>query len=336
MSTHNQKNMSLMLLLVFLFFFHKLSSGFGALQVGFYGSSCPKAESIVQQVVQRRIIADRSLAASLLRLQFHDCFVRGCDASLLIDSDNKTESSRTEKGAFDSVFLRGFNVIDEIKESLEAECPFTVSCADIIALVARDAVGLAGGPKYEVFTGRRDGNVSNINDVKLPQPEFPVNRALDSFTKVGLTLDDMVTLLGAHTIGVAHCGFFATRLDDDEPIPGGNQSNDLPPMDPALKAKLNKICKDDDFRKAFMDQDTPFVFDNSFYKQLLVRRGILELDQRLAFHNSSRALVSRYAADNEAFLQSFARAIVKMGSIQVLTGEEGEIRKNCRAFNNPK
>lgn len=220
-------------------------------------------------------------------------------------------------------------MIDEIKESLEAECPSTVSCADIIALVARDALGLAGGPKYDVFTGRRDGTVSKGEDVRLPQPEDSLKEALHSFTNAGLTLHDMVTLLGAHTIGVAHCGFFFDRFRDTPP-----GDDDDPPMDPVLKAKLDKFCDGQDFRKLFMDVDTPFVFDNSFYKLLLVSKGILKLDQRLAFDNSSTALVSKYATDNKAFLQNFAIAMVKMGTIQVLTGEEGEIRKNCRAFNN--
>ena len=65
-------------------------------------------------------------------MHFHDCFVRGCDASILIDDPN------TEKTTpFDSK-LTGYKVIDDAKTQLEAACPEVVSCADIIALAARD------------------------------------------------------------------------------------------------------------------------------------------------------------------------------------------------------
>ncbi|KAI9093673.1 hypothetical protein K1719_027122 [Acacia pycnantha] len=249
---------------ILLLFFHQLPSAFGDLQVGFYGSTCPKAESLVQKLVQKRFRRDASLTSALLRLQFHDCFVRGCDASILIDS---TEGSKSEKDAEDSFFLRGFGVIDDIKEILEVECPSTVSCADIIVLAVRDVVALAGGSKYEVPTGRRDGLVSNIDDVDIPKPDFSVGFAFDFFDEFGLTLADMITLLGAHTVGRAHCEFFSNRL----PRPG-NESSD-PTMDPTLKAKLDKLCFTTTSSEAvaFLDQGTPFTFDNSFYKQLLLR-----------------------------------------------------------------
>lgn len=62
---------------------------------------------------------------------------QGCDASLLLDS---TESNKAEKDSGADVGMRGFDFIDAVKSKLEEACPGVVSCADIIALVARDAV----------------------------------------------------------------------------------------------------------------------------------------------------------------------------------------------------
>ena len=105
-------------------------------RVGFYSKTCPLAESIVHSTVQTHFQSNPTVAPALLRMHFHDCFVQGCDASVLIDGPN------TEKTAPPNLGLRGYEVIDDAKTQLEAKCPGVVSCADILALAARDSVVL--------------------------------------------------------------------------------------------------------------------------------------------------------------------------------------------------
>ncbi|KAF7842605.1 Cationic peroxidase 2 [Senna tora] len=69
-------------------------------------------------------------------MHFHDCFVRGCDASVLI------AGAGTEQTAGPNLRLKGYEVIDDAKAKLEAACLGVVSCADILALAAWDFVVL--------------------------------------------------------------------------------------------------------------------------------------------------------------------------------------------------
>ena len=65
---------------------------------------------------------------------------QGCDASVLLDD---TANFTGEKNAGPNAnSLRGYEVIDAIKAQGEASCKATVSCADIVALAARDSVNL--------------------------------------------------------------------------------------------------------------------------------------------------------------------------------------------------
>jgi peroxidase len=61
-------------------------------------------------------------------------FLQGCDGSVLLNSS----TGQAEKDSPPNLSLRGYQIIDRVKTALEKECPGVVSCADIMAIVARD------------------------------------------------------------------------------------------------------------------------------------------------------------------------------------------------------
>lgn len=66
--------------------------------------------------------------------------LKGCDGSVLLDDTTSFAGEKTAGPNLNS--LRGFDVVDAIKSELEMACPETVSCADILAIAARDSVVL--------------------------------------------------------------------------------------------------------------------------------------------------------------------------------------------------
>lgn len=56
---------------------------------------------------------------------------------LLDDTSNFTGE---KKAVPNNNSVRGFEVIDKIKSAVEKACPGVVSCADILAITARDSV----------------------------------------------------------------------------------------------------------------------------------------------------------------------------------------------------
>ncbi|KAG8367392.1 hypothetical protein BUALT_Bualt16G0067200 [Buddleja alternifolia] len=220
----------------------------GELKTGFYSSSCPKAESIVRSTVEAHFNKDSTLAAALLRLHFHDCFVQGCDGSILIDS------ASGERKAVQNLGLRGFEVIDDAKSQLEALCPAVVSCADILALAARDAVDLSGGPSWGVPCGRRDGRISVSSEAtSLPSPLDSVGIQKQKFAVKGLDEHDLVTLAGAHTIGQTDCLFFRYRLYNFT-----TTGNADPSINQAFLGKLQSLCpkNGDGSKRVGLDNDS--------------------------------------------------------------------------------
>ncbi|KAF6168026.1 hypothetical protein GIB67_011411, partial [Kingdonia uniflora] len=126
----------------------------GTLKKNFYRDSCPEAESTIKTFIESNVDSNPELPAKLLRLHFHDCFVLGCEGSVLL---NGTTDSPAEKDDLTNINLAGFDEIEQVKTEIKILCPEIVSCADILALAARDSVSLKlGSPLWEVLTGRRD------------------------------------------------------------------------------------------------------------------------------------------------------------------------------------
>ncbi|XP_020701141.1 peroxidase 1-like [Dendrobium catenatum] len=305
--------------------------GFSNAQVmfGFYNFVCPNAEAIVNEEMKHIMAVAPSLAGPLLRMHYHDCFVKGCDASILV---NPSAKKATEKVAPPNLSIRGFEVIDRIKEKLEAACPGIVSCADIIALVARDAVALTHGPCYQVETGRRDGTRSVAQDVigNLVPPTSNITALKAVFLQKGLTLKDLVVLSGAHTIGTSHCSSFSSRLYNAT----GKGDTD-PTLDKNYVPRLKSKCKPNDQKTLVeMDPGSFKTFDVGYFKQVSKRRSLFLSDEALLHDSETRSYVERQAmASPDEFFRDFAASMVKMGRLEVLTNEKGEIRKRCGFVN---
>ncbi|XP_020583644.1 cationic peroxidase 1-like [Phalaenopsis equestris] len=310
----------------FSIIFILLISGFVSAQLStnFYASSCPQALQIIKSTVNAAVNNEKRMGASLLRLHFHDCFVDGCDGSILLDD---TPTFLGEKTAFPNVnSVRGFDVIDTIKANVENACPQVVSCADIVAVAARDSVVALGGPYWSVPLGRRDSLTANFSQANtdLPAPQSNLTRLISAFAKKGLNANEMVALSGAHTIGQARCISYRNRIYNDTNIDSSFAST--------LKVNCS-ISSTDDNNLAPLDTVTPTNFDNYYYKNLLVEKGLLHSDQELYNGNFTDAQVNFYAHNSGKFFKDFSNAIIKMGNISPLTGTQGEIRLNCRRIN---
>ncbi|WMV31210.1 hypothetical protein MTR67_024595 [Solanum verrucosum] len=314
--------------MVFLFLLVTLLIGSSSAQLStsFYSKSCPKLYQTVKSTVQSAIKKETRMGASLLRLFFHDCFVNGCDGSLLLDD---TSSFTGEKRAAPNVnSVRGFEVIDNIKSAVEKACPGVVSCADILAVTARDSVVILGGPNWNVKLGRRDARTASQGaaNSSIPAPTFNLNRLISSFSAVGLSTKDMVALSGAHTIGQARCTTFRARIY--------NETNNI---DSSFARTRQNSCPRNsgsgDNNLAPLDLQTPSKFDNNYFKNLVNKKGLLHSDQQLFNGGSADSIVRSYINNPSSFNSDFVTAMIKMGDIRPLTGSNGEIRKNCRRRN---
>ncbi|CAN1319057.1 Peroxidase 27 [Linum perenne] len=315
--------------LFFLALFLLFTFSNAQLKVGYYAKTCPNVEAIVKKEMDQVMYMAPSLGGPLIRMHFHDCFVRGCDGSVLIAS---TKNNQAEKDAIPNISLRGFGVIDRIKNALEKACPGIVSCSDIMAIVSRDVIVALKGQYWDVETGRRDGRISIMTDAltgALPPPFANISTLISAFKAVGLTSKDLAVLQGAHTIGTSHCSSFTNRIYN---FTGKGD------VDPALDSDYvpnlkSKCTPSDQTTLVEMDPGSFKTFDNGYYKLVAKRRGLFQSDAALMDHPVTRAYVEKSLTVGSTFLKDFGESMVRMGRIGVLTGKEGEIRKVCYKTN---
>ncbi|XP_023769149.1 lignin-forming anionic peroxidase [Lactuca sativa] len=293
------------------------------LSSNFYKATCPNALSTIRTTIRTAISRERRMAASLLRLHFHDCFVQGCDASILLEDGPSIVGERNalpNKGS-----VRGYEVIDAAKSKVEKLCPGVVSCADILTVAARDASEMVGGPSWSVKLGRRDSTTASrvLAETSLPSFKAPLDSLISTFKDNGLSARDMVALSGAHTIGQAQCFLFRDRIYS-------NGSD----IDAGFASTRRRGCpvNDGNGNLAPLDLVTPNSFDYNYFKNLIQKKGLLESDQVLYSGGSTDSIVSEYSNNPSKFKSDFAAAMVKMSEIRPLTGEAGVIRRICGAL----
>ncbi|XP_010261060.1 PREDICTED: cationic peroxidase 1-like isoform X2 [Nelumbo nucifera] len=250
-------------------------------------------------------------------------FTQGCDASILLDDTPTFTGEKTALPNANSV--RGYEVIDSIKAQLELLCPGVISCADILAVAARDAVVALGGITWTVQLGRRDSTTASLDvaNTDIPSPFLNLDDLITAFANKGFTVNELVALSGSHTIGQARCLLFRDRIYKETNID----------TQFAIALRSNCPTAGGDNNLANFDTTTPTVFDNAYFTNLLANKGLLHSDQQLFTGGSTDAQVRTYSINSAAFFTDFGNAMIKMGNLSPLTGSNGQIRANCRRVN---
>ncbi|XP_058091656.1 peroxidase 4-like [Magnolia sinica] len=230
------------------------------LSVSFYANTCPSAFDTVRTAMRAAINREARMGASIIRLFFHDCFVNGCDGGILLDNTGSFVGEKTSPANNNSA--RGYEVIDNIKMQVDRACGRSVvSCADILAIAARDSVVELGGPSYSVPVGRRDSRTANGASTDLPGPDETLISIIDKFRRKGFSPREMVALSGAHTVGQARCDLFRGRIYNDANI------------DPAFAATRRTTCPSTggNDNLAPLDPQSPNRFGNNYFQALINR-----------------------------------------------------------------
>ena len=260
----------------------------------------------LRQAVFATVAADATVAGALLRLAFHDAVrradgqTRGADGSI-----------RFEIPDAENVRLgRPLALVMAMK-------PAGLSVADAVAVAGAAAVEASGGPRIAIGLGRLDASAAapavlrrpiqqpgdEARDVvkrTLPEPGLSTVGLRRYFRRVGLSDQELVALMGAHTLG---------------------RHNTLLNMTKACLRNLTRECLETAPVRAPFEARTPDAFDNSYYSLLLawddrsLERGeanFIPTDVALVLDASFRRHVVAFARSEPLFRTTFARAYAKL------------------------
>ncbi|KAL0430047.1 UNVERIFIED_CONTAM: Peroxidase 11 [Sesamum radiatum] len=299
------------------------------------------------------VLSDPRNAALILRLHFHDCFVQGCDGSVLLDD---TITLQGEKKAPNNInALKGFRIIDRIKTGLSPSA-LKQSLVLIFSLLLLEMQFFLYLSKSEsdimvswffVLTscayagwwtllgcspGRKDSKTAGyaLTETNLPTADEGLLSIISKFLYQGLSVTDMVALsleqlikilkknvllAGAHTIGMARCVNFRNRIYGDFVATSGFNN----PLSQQYLSNLKSVCppvKGSDNNESAMDYVSPNLFDNSYYQILLRGEGLINSDQELyssILAIETKKLVAKYAENPIAFFEQFSESMGENG-----------------------
>nr|GMD13849.1 peroxidase 3-like [Ipomoea batatas] len=270
------------------------------LALNFYEKTFPNVGDIVQNITWEYTSDNPELASKFLRMHFHDCFVRGCDGSILLDS---TPTNKAEKDAIPNLSLAGYDVIGRVKIALEQECPGVVSYADILALVARYSVSfqvLLSFCSSKCICGRSqwaEGTATSQETSRLCLISHHPSQISQLSSATLLAKDWMCMIFLSYPV--------VTRLLwDIATYSATGYTTSIPNQSLAGYDVIDEIKK----------------------------MGMFQSDIALLTDENARRTVDQMT-HQPLFFKSFAKSMEKMGAIQVLTGTSGEIRRNCRFVN---
>ncbi|XP_024632881.2 putative Peroxidase 48 [Medicago truncatula] len=217
---------------------------------------------------------------------------------------------------------------------------------------------VAGGPFYPVLTGRRDSLQSFFQEAtdQIPRPDDNIMHTLHLFNLRGFNARETVSLLGGHNIGKIGCDFVQQRLYDFQ---GTGQPDPSIPLDFLSQMRLNcpdnsknnissngtfstfTISKKMNVHHSSSDKGMSYMqalssavpsgasFDTHYYQSLLRGRGLLFADQQLMAQEKTARLAAYASDDGSTFRMDFARVMLKLSNLDVLTGNQGQVRLNC-------